>query len=368
VLWSLASFVFEVPSGVWADLVDRRRLLVLSALVYAGGFTCWIVWPSYAGFAVGFVLWGLSGAMMSGTFEALLYDEMVARAVGADYPRLLGWAHSAAMTANFVATVAAAPLFVMGGYELVGWVSVAIAAGQALLAATLPTSGHRRHAAVGEVAHATETVLARYLAMLRSGVREATRAADVRRAALVSAGVVGASAYDEYFPLVAEAHRAPTAVIPALLGLVVVGQVTGTALAGRCSGMSASRFGWAVVVAGCLISTGALLAPWIGFVVIAVGYGLLNNAMIVSEARLQQVITGPARATVTSMAGLGTEVVALVVYIGFAAAGRAAGVPLLVAVLGLPMVLLGLVARRRLPEPSQPREPAQPLRQDGGAR
>ncbi len=35
---------------------------------------------TYVCFALGFMLWGLSSAIMSGTFEALLYDEMTSAA------------------------------------------------------------------------------------------------------------------------------------------------------------------------------------------------------------------------------------------------------------------------------------------------
>lgn len=94
IIWSLTSFVFEVPSGAWADTIDRRLLLVLSAVIYAVGFSAWIVVPTYAGFATGFVRWGLSGAIMSGTFESLLYDELVERgAEAARHPPtdLSGW-------------------------------------------------------------------------------------------------------------------------------------------------------------------------------------------------------------------------------------------------------------------------------------
>ncbi|NUS51503.1 MAG: MFS transporter, partial [Nocardioidaceae bacterium] len=152
VLWSVTSFVLEVPSGAWADLVDRRRLLVASALVYALGFGAWTVGSGYAAYALGFVLWGLSGAMMSGTFESAVYDEMVARGTDDDYPRLIGWAESAAMVANLLATLSAAPLFAWGGYALVGWTSVAVALVQALLAATLPVRGRDGHGGAGEVA------------------------------------------------------------------------------------------------------------------------------------------------------------------------------------------------------------------------
>ena len=75
-----------MPSGAWADTFDRRRLLVVSAVVYAAGFATWMIWQTFAGFAVGFVLWGLSSALMSGTFESLVYDELVERDATDRYP------------------------------------------------------------------------------------------------------------------------------------------------------------------------------------------------------------------------------------------------------------------------------------------
>lgn len=353
VIWSVTSFVCEVPSGAWADTVDRRRLLVASAGVYALAFSSWMLFPGYVGFAAGFALWGLSSAMMSGTFESLLYDELATRGAEAGYVRLVGWTHSAAMTANLVASVAAAPLFAWGGYPLVGWCSVALAGVQGVLAATLPVTTHRRHSSSAEVLQATESMAVRYVAMLRAGLSEAGRAVDVRRAVALSALLVGASAYDEYFPLVARDHQVATSVVPWLIGLVVLGQVAGTALAGRASAMSGAVMGRVLVAAAVLISVGALIEPPAGFCLVAVGYGLLNNAMVVSEARVQQVITGPARATVTSVAGLGTEVVALAVYLGFAATSGSLRVPAQVAALGVPLALVGVLARRRLPPARQ---------------
>ncbi|HYN96105.1 MAG TPA: hypothetical protein VES42_19850, partial [Pilimelia sp.] len=59
---------------------------------------------------------------------------------------------------------------------------------------------------------------------------------------------------------------------------------------------------------------------------IAVSIGLLQMAMVVSDARLQEAIRGPARATATSVAGVGAEAVALVFFLGFAGtAGVLAG-------------------------------------------
>lgn len=139
-LWSATAFVLEVPSGAWADTVSRRLLLVLSGVLLTGAFALWTVWPSYAGFAAGFMLWGVSGALSSGTFEALLYDELAASGAATEYPRILGYTRAATETAGFVAILAAAPLYLLGGYELVGWASVACAVGHTLIATTLPAA------------------------------------------------------------------------------------------------------------------------------------------------------------------------------------------------------------------------------------
>lgn len=361
VVWSLTGFVLEVPSGAWADVVDRRHLLVLAAALQAAGFACWTLAPTHAGFAAGFVLWGVSGALASGTEESLLYDELRERRAAGAFAWLLGRSHAAAMTANLLATVAAAPLLALGGYPLVGWVSVAVSLGHLTLAATLPVSlAARRNRVAGptgthEVAVATERGVLRYVAMLRSGLREASGSLGVRRAALIAAAVVGASAYDEYFPLVARENGAPAEQVPWLLGVVVLGQVVGTTLAGRTGAMTGRTMGWVLLGAAVAVSAGALVAPWPGFAAVALGYGLLNNAMIVSQARLQDLVAGRARATVTSAVGLATEVVALTVYLGFAATAGAVDVPLQVAALGMPLALLAVLVRRRLPPWSPPR-------------
>jgi MFS family permease len=364
IIWSLTSFVFEIPSGAWADTIDRRHLLVLSAVIYAAGFSSWMLLQTYAGFALGFVLWGLSSAIMSGTFESLIYDELTERGVEAEYPRLIGWAHSTAMLATLAASLSAAPLLAWGGFALVGWTSVALVGVQAILAATLPVSMRARRPAsapagaadgshLHDVVDETEEWATRYVAMLRAGLNEASTSVDVRRVVLIAAVLIGLTAYDEYFPLVAQDHGVVPSTIPVLIGVTVVGQVVGTALAGRTARMSPRVMAGVVAVGGGLISFGAVVSPvdlqLFAFGAIGVGYGLLNNAMLVAEARLQQVISGPARATVTSVHGFATEVFALVVYVTFAVLAGVLSVPTLVALLGVPIVAIAVAVARWFP-------------------
>jgi hypothetical protein len=356
IIWSATSFVFEVPSGAWADSFDRRHLLVVSALVYAAGFATWMTWQTFPGFALGFVLWGFSSALMSGTFESLLYDELVEREAADQYPALIGWAHSTAMVANLGATAVAAPLLAAGGYQLVGWVSVAICGGQALLAATLPVSRSARRPAHGSPLSETERATSRYLAMLRAGLAESRHHPDVRRVLLLAAAMVGLTAYDEYFPLVARAHGVATADIPLLIAITVAGQAIGTALVGRTARLPARAVGALLALGAVLVSIGALVTPYAGFVGIGIGYGMLNNAMLIGETRLQDTITGPARATVTSVLGLLEEVVALLVYAAFVLGSHVLGFPALVALLAVPVLVVAAAVARHLPPAGRVRE------------
>lgn len=138
VIWSATGFVVEVPSGAWADTYSRRKLLVLGALLGALGYAAWVILPTYAGFALGFVLWGISSALISGTYEAFVYDELAARSLTSRYATLLGRARSASFVLNLAATALAAPLFALGGYALAAAVSILSNLAQAVVAWTLP--------------------------------------------------------------------------------------------------------------------------------------------------------------------------------------------------------------------------------------
>jgi hypothetical protein len=62
-----------------------------------------------------------------------------------------------------------------------------------------------------------------------------------------------------------------------------------------------------------------------GIVAVAAGFGALQLAGVVVGAWLQDAVTGPARATVTSVASLAAELVAVAVYLVYGALAGALG-------------------------------------------
>ncbi len=359
VLWSVVGIVLEVPSGAWADTVSRRALLAAGSTTYAAAFACWVLFPSFAGFAAGFCLWGLSGALTSGTFQALAYDELAGLGARHRYVRVIGLGHALAIVAMTLSTLAAAPLLAIGGYALAGWVSVGVCGVQLLVVLSLPAAPAVISAEeVDDVEDDLPTsgfvrgrpgAWSRWRHSLRTGLHEASASVVVRGAVLASGLVLSLQFLDEYFGLLLRDQGAALVVVPLLFGVVSAGEVVGALVATRAGALSARAVGAAVSAAGLLVAAAVLLdQPVAAAVVLAVGYGLVQLCVVVSEVRLQDSIEADARATVISTSNVLAETLSVLAYLSFALASDVATPILLV---GLLAVLLGPLVARWLPAP-----------------
>ena len=88
--WSATAFFMDIPAGVVADRAPRRYVLAIAQTGRAAGFVLWLIYPHFWGFLAGLVLWGFKSAFTSGTFEALIYDELAAEGRGQTYARVIG--------------------------------------------------------------------------------------------------------------------------------------------------------------------------------------------------------------------------------------------------------------------------------------
>jgi MFS family permease len=333
-VWSITSFVTEVPAGVLADRWSRRGVVVLAGVLQAAGFAVWTAAPEAWAFAVGFVIWGISGALVSGASEALVYDGLAAVGAEGSYARVNGWMTSAELLVQVPTAFAASALFAVGGYPLVGWASVAVCLAAAALALRFPEAP--RTEADGE----DET--------LREGVVESLRSPSLRVLVLSVALIGGLDAIEEYFPVLAGDWGVPTTAVPFAVLVIALAGAAGAALGGRADRLrGGTLLALLVAAAGCL----ALAAVWArpaALVAVAVFYALYLAVLVVAEARLQDGIASTHRATITSVAGLGIEVASLLVFAAWALGGPIAVALLVLAV--VPVVRAGLRTR----EPSAP--------------
>jgi MFS family permease len=328
-VWSITSFITEVPAGVLADRWSRRGVVVLAGVLQAAGFAVWTAAPEAWAFAVGFVIWGLSGALVSGASEALVYDGLAAVGAEGSYARVNGWMTSAELLVQVPTAFAASALFAVGGYPLVGWASVAVCLAAAALALRFP--------------EAPRTVEDGDEETLREGVVESLRSPSLRVLVLSVALIGGLDAIEEYFPVLAGDWGVPTTAVPFAVLVIALAGAAGAALGGRADRLrGGTLLALLVVAAGCLAAAAVWARP-AALVAVAVFYALYLAVLVVAEARLQDGIASTHRATITSVAGLGIEVASLLVFAAWALGGPIAVALLVLAV--VPVVRAGLRTR-----------------------
>ncbi|MFF0656178.1 MFS transporter [Micromonospora tulbaghiae] len=348
VLWAVAGIVLEVPSGVWADAVSRRLLLCLAPLLAAGGFALWVLLPSYPAFAVGFLLWGAGGALRSGALEALVFTELERLGAADRYARLIGRTRTAEVLGAVGSGVLAGPVFALGGYLAVGAASVATCLLAAAVAARFPE--HRPPAAAPDGPRAGDQPgegpgddEPGWLDSLRLGLGEVRADRRVRAAVLLVAAVTAIwGGLDEYTGLLAADTGMAEVGVPLLLLLVWAGMTAGGLLAPLGERLSHRGYAGLLVFAAGATAAGALLRHPAGFLLLAAAFAAFQLATVLADVRLQARIAGSARATVTSLAGMATDLTIVAFYGGYGLLAGAVGNPAAFAVAVLPYLLVAL--------------------------
>ena len=113
-VYHITSMLFEVPSGMAADLFGRKRTLILSGIVGM----CSAVFMTLEGFR-GFVYCGmifsaLSLNLASGTEEALIYDSLLEAGREGSYKKVWSNISLIARTASALSCLASPIIMAMG--------------------------------------------------------------------------------------------------------------------------------------------------------------------------------------------------------------------------------------------------------------
>ncbi len=314
IIWSVTDMLTNVPTGVLADRFSRRRLLILSPLIEALGFVIWWAWPAYGGFATGFILWGIGGAIIDGAYEALLFDELKNAGIEKYYVKVAGRAQSFSLVANFSATLLAS-LAIMRGYNFAIGASVAALVVASWVASTLPETRHFEKAAEPK-----------YFSLLWRGLSEALRNRILLEFILLG-GFIGAiyGSLEEYLPLLFRQAGFATAVVPILVALTVLAAAAASFAAHRFENLKTGTFMFLIFLAGiALVAAGNL--QHFGLVLLLVVYTFLIKLVgTIYDGKIQHTITGKFRATITSVSLFAAEILSIAVYFLYGLLSRYGG-------------------------------------------
>lgn len=105
----LTYFLGEIPTGAIADLLGKKKTMIVSYLIQAIGFGSMGFADSFGTLAVGVIIGSLGGVLASGTVDALLYDSLLSIKQESRFEKVLGNTSTIRM-----ATLAA--VSIVGGY------------------------------------------------------------------------------------------------------------------------------------------------------------------------------------------------------------------------------------------------------------
>ncbi|MBH1941614.1 MFS transporter [Mobilitalea sibirica] len=123
-IWSLPLVLLEIPTGVLSDRWSRRNMITLGSFFKASCYFLWIFSEGFLLFAIGFVLWGIGEAFISGAEEALLYDSLKSQDKEDIFDQVLGKGRFLAGTGNVIASIAGGFIGMYGGYQYALYLSV----------------------------------------------------------------------------------------------------------------------------------------------------------------------------------------------------------------------------------------------------
>ncbi len=89
-VYSIAIVVLEIPSGYLADVIGRRKTLILGAIFGTFGFATYSFSYGFMGFLIAEIILGIGQSCISGADSAMLYDSLLEKGKEKLYSRFEG--------------------------------------------------------------------------------------------------------------------------------------------------------------------------------------------------------------------------------------------------------------------------------------
>jgi MFS family permease len=328
-IWSATQIICEVPFGVVADLYPRRNVLILGLLVFIIGMLFWLK-GGFIFYALGFVLWGMKNALMSGTIEAFVYDELKLHGAESQYEKINGridsifWAGItiSVILGGFVATF-------NYNYVIVATIATAILAAVPLLL-------------IKPIQNTKSTSEVKYLSTLKNALSEMKSNKLLLKLTVFFCllfALYGAA--DEFWPLIYKNLNFS----PATIGIILAIGYGIFALAGNTLQFFKNKETALLILSAVFFITAGFVNSPLALPIIFIGLYLIKVAHLKFDAAFQYAIGSGERATVSSLKSLVFEFVYLAFVLMFGYISNLYGLVWVVTLLGVVLIVLGITSR-----------------------
>lgn len=330
-VWAGTTVLLEVPSGVLADKYSRKKILFWAEMLQIVGYLFWLFLPNFWGFLIGFVFWGAKVALATGTFEALVYDELKSYRQHEQYTKIIGRAKGFDFLGTVLASLLASAA-ILRGYSFVLILSLFSLAISAIAIIFLP-----------KVKQILPTKRRGYAALLKEGVRLAVTQKGVL-ALLIFLSLMFTFWYvlEEFLPIFGEQVGLPKYILGPFIAALFGAQALGSFLAHHFQDHSQKRLYFLFGLNGLILTFAALWFKPIAVLFLFLFACLYKAVEVIIEGALQQRIPTQTRATIFSVRSFLTEMGAIVFALIFGAIAQTLSYPIAFLATGVAVSLLGI--------------------------
>ena len=335
-IWSLPVVILELPSGILADRWSKKGIVAIGMALKSLCFILWAISPSFWAAALGFILWGCQGALVSGAHQALLYETLKTENLEAEYEDTIGLSGAVEMVTISIAMVTGAAIYAMSPTLALGLSALSAAAASV----TALTFRERK------VERSASSRLSSFVAELKDCVGTKTVLGLLAAACLAGAAYGTVDEFDGLWAV--ERYSVPIAWI-GVWGATRVGlQGLGGLIAGRLSRLlGKGRMRGALAAAGTFFVASAFLPGFWGLPLYFSYFFLMAALSVMFESRLQEAAEDSSRASLLSLASLLLTLVAILLAPALGAAGDAGGLGWILAICGGLTAALGIFRTKR---------------------
>jgi len=302
-IWSGVTVLLEVPTGVLADKYSRRNILILAQVLKGIGYILWLVGGNYIAYALGFLLWGIAGTLVSGTFEAFVYDKLKVHRQQKRYERINGVIRGTGFVGITFAVLLGGFASEFGfEYALIPSIVVPFLAGAMLL--TIRSVKNTQ--SIGE---------RKYWSILKDAMQEAKSSPKLLRLMSFMAIVFGVSnASDEFWPL----FFGDIGISLTVIGIIFAIANGTAAIASYTAHLwhlpGKKIYGFTLISSVAILAVAILQTP-LSIILSFIAAYVIGVSRVKLEAKLQHSISSHQRATVSSLNSLLLEIVAMALYV-----------------------------------------------------
>jgi len=117
----------EIPSGYLADVIGRKKTLLLGSLLATSGFIFYTIFNSFEGFLIAEIIMGIGASFISGSDSALLYDSLMVEKRENEYLKHEGIITSLGNFSETIASLIGGSIAILVGFKITYGIQVSIA-------------------------------------------------------------------------------------------------------------------------------------------------------------------------------------------------------------------------------------------------